>query len=122
MNRNESILISGILLSCRVFVADVHPDHHPDSVHEPERHRVPGHALHPQGLRHYLPPRAERPKEEAQLQNRGAGSNRVHAPVPEVHRQTERRVQDRAGQITVKQMKLGPCFHHITSQADTDGK
>lgn len=97
-----------IFLTCCVSVADVHPDHHPDGVHEPERHRVPGHALHPEGLRHHLPPGAECPEEKAQLQSRGDGSHRVHAPVPEVQRQTQRRVQDRAGQITVKL-----CFHHL---------
>lgn len=91
-----------ILLTCRFSVTDVHPDHHPDGVHEPERHCVPGHALHPQGVRHYLPSGAERPEEKAQLQSCGAGCHCVHAPVPEVQRQTERRVQDRAGQITVK--------------------
>lgn len=98
-----------IFLTCHVSVPDVHPDHDPDSVHEPERHRVPGHALHTQGLCHHLPPGAERPEEKAQLQSSGAGSHRVHAPVPEVQRQTEWRVQDRAGQISVKHMKLGPC-------------
>lgn len=75
-----------MILTCLVSAADVHPDHHPDGVHEPERHRVPGHALHPQGLRHHLPPGAERPEEEAQLQSCGAGGYRVHAPVPEVQR------------------------------------
>ncbi len=113
-------MCAGLLLTCRVPVADVHPDHHPDCFHEPERHRVSGHALHPQGLRHHLPPGAERPEEEAQLQSCGAGSHRVHATVPEVQRQTERRVQDRARQITVKLMKLGSCFHHLTSQAHTE--
>jgi len=67
-----------------VSVADVHPDHHSDSVHESERHRILGHALHSQGLRHHLPPGAERPEEKAQLQSCGAGGHRVHAPVPEV--------------------------------------
>lgn len=74
------------------LVLDVHPDHHSDRLHEPERHRVPGHALHPEGLRHHLPPGTERPEEEAQLQSRGAGGHRVHSPVPEDQRQTERGV------------------------------
>lgn len=68
----------------RVSAPDVHPDHHPDGVHEPERHRLAGHALHPQGLRHHLPPGAERPEEEAQLQGRGAGGHRLHPPVAEI--------------------------------------
>lgn len=79
-------------LLCCVSVTDVHPDHHPDRVYEPECHRVPGHALHPQSLRHHLPPGAERPETQTQLQNCGAGRDRVHAAFPEIQRQTERRV------------------------------
>lgn len=116
----NSYIICPVTVPTTHSVADVHPDHHPDRVHEPERHRVPGHALHPQGLRHHLPPGAERPEEEAQLKSCGAGGHRVHAPVPEVQRQTERRVQDRAGQIAVRQSKLGPCFHQIKSQTHTE--
>ena len=59
------------------FVADVHPDHHADGIHEPQRHRVPGHALHPQGLRHHLPPGAERAEAQTQPEGRGAGGHRV---------------------------------------------
>lgn len=96
---NSSVVLSrpvwkAVPLTCRVSVADVHPDNHPDGVHEPKRHRLPGHALHPQGVRHHLPPGAERPEEKAQLQSRGAGSHCDHTTVPEVQRQTERRVQD----------------------------
>lgn len=92
-----------VSVTCCVCVcaADVHPDHHADRVHEPERHRVSGDALHPKGLRHHLPPGAERAEAETQLQSRGAGGHRVHAPVPEVQRQAERRVQDRAGPVAV---------------------
>lgn len=56
-----------VCLRCGVSVPDVHPNHNLDCVHEPERHRIPGHALHPQGLHHHLPPGAERSEEEAQL-------------------------------------------------------
>lgn len=92
-------------LRCGLSVPDVHPNHDLDRVHEPERHRIPGHALHPQGLCHHLPPGAERPEEEAQLQSSGAGSHCVHTLVSEVQRQTERRVQHRARQISVTQTK-----------------
>lgn len=90
-----------------VSIADVHPDDDLDRVHEPERHRVPGHALHPQGLRDHLPPGAERPEEEAQLQGGGAGSHCVHAFVRQVQRQTERRIQDRARPISVRRTEVG---------------
>lgn len=75
---------------------DVHPNHHSDSVHEPECFGVAGDALHPQGLRHHLPPRAERPEAQEELQGCGAGGHHVYASVPEIQRQAERRDQDRA--------------------------
>lgn len=47
---------------------DVHPDRHADRLHVPQRLCVPRDALHAQGLRHPLPPRAERSEEEAKFQ------------------------------------------------------
>ncbi|GCC44601.1 hypothetical protein chiPu_0028396 [Chiloscyllium punctatum] len=52
-------------------LADVHPDDDADGLHESERLRLPGDALPAQGLRHRLPPGAERPAAQTQLQGRG---------------------------------------------------
>lgn len=47
------------------FLSAVHPDNHPDHLHEPQCLSSTGHALHAQGVHHYLPPRDERTEEEA---------------------------------------------------------
>lgn len=52
-------------------LSDVHPDHHADRVPQPVRVRLSGDALHAQSLRHPLPPGAERPQTQAQLQGEG---------------------------------------------------
>ncbi len=69
-----------------MFDADVHPDDDADRVHESECLCVSGDALHPEGLRHHLPPGAERAEAQAQLQGCGSSHHHVLTPLAEIHR------------------------------------
>lgn len=73
----------------------LHPDHHADHLHESERVRCSGNALHAQGLRHHLPPGAQRAEAEAELQGRGDGGHHVLASIAQTQRPTKRRGQNR---------------------------
>lgn len=53
---------------CLSASTDVHPDNNSDCLHVSQRFRLSGDALHAQGLRHHLPPGAERPEEKEKLQ------------------------------------------------------
>lgn len=56
------------LSPCLSLLLDVYPNHHPDHLSQPVCLCLSGDALHAQGLRHPLPPRAERPQTKTQLQ------------------------------------------------------
>lgn len=56
---------------------DVHPDHNPDYLREPQRLRLPGNALHAQGLRGALPSWAERAQAQAEPEGCGHRSHHV---------------------------------------------
>lgn len=73
---------------------DVHSDDHPDHLHEPQCLGRTWHALHAEGVHHYLPPGAERAEAEAQLQGRGHGCHNVIASIPEAQREAQRRGKD----------------------------
>lgn len=79
---------------CSFFKA-VHPNHHADHLYESERICGPRYALHAQGLRHHLPPGAQRAETEAQLQSRGDGGHHVLTPVAQAQRPTQWRGQNR---------------------------
>lgn len=77
-------------------LADVHPNNHSDHLCESERLSVPRVALHAEGLRGSLPPRAECAQAHTQPQGRGYCSHHVQQVQPQGWTQTQRRSQDRA--------------------------
>ena len=83
-------------LPCVLPPPAVHPDHHADHLHEPQCLGRAGHALHAQGVRHPVPPGAQRAEEEAQLQGGGHRGDHVLTPQHEAQRAAKRRGQDGA--------------------------
>lgn len=90
----KTSIISLLIILCPPSA--LHPDHHTDYLHEPQRIRGPRYALHAQSLRHHLPPGAQCPEEEAFLQSRRHGRHYVIPTVPQDERQTQRGGQDGA--------------------------
>lgn len=84
------------ILGVSPSLADVHPNNHADHLSEPQRLRVPRVALHAQGLRGALPPRAERAQAHTQPEGCGHCRHHVQQIQPEGRTQTQRRSQDRA--------------------------
>lgn len=67
---NDSVPVLSLSL------VDVYPNHHLDHLPQPVGLRLPGDALHAEGLHHPLPPRAERAQTETQLQGESLASCR----------------------------------------------
>lgn len=74
----------------------LHTNYHTYNIHELKCFSGPGDALHAESVHHHLPPRAERPEAEAQLQGCGDGSDDVVPALTQAQRQAQRRGEDRA--------------------------
>lgn len=70
-------------LSHLLCATDVHPDHNPDHLRQPECVSLPGNALHAQGLRGALSSRAERTQAQAQPEGCGHCRNHVQQVQPQ---------------------------------------